>query len=211
MASFRSLIGNAVSGIAERAINHVRRRIATGVRVTSITLRFEPAKTDYVIHALYELTTDLPGDRRPIAIDCTGGSLTPFDLHLGWAGTNAVVPTLPVHAIDLPAQQESWSGGVVHASFRWDPLRRPWSGGDGGPVLVLPDALPRLLEPAGRQSRSVIPQPRLTIAEPLPIELGVAGFYAPPVLQWRRELDTSKPGFSSVVIGGRRTMRADAG
>jgi hypothetical protein len=149
--------------------------------VSSIALRVEPAETGYVIRAEYRLHADSPDDRRPIAIDCTGGVLQPFDLRLGWSGdADGGGATLPVHGFALPPERASWSDGAVHATFRWEPCRIPRSAGDVGPVLVLPDGLPRLLEPIGTRPRSVVPVPRLTITGALPISLGVAGLHAGP-------------------------------
>ena len=179
MPSWHSLVGNAAALVADRAITLLRGRVATSVRVRSISLRFESAQAGYLIRAVYRLDSDQAEDRRTIAIDCRDAALTPIALRLsGTGGADQGAPTLPIHSLDLAPNERTWSGAIVHATFRWEPSHGSSSIGKGSQVLVLPDALPRLLDPIRQAPPPDRSQARLTITDQLPSGLAVAGMRA---------------------------------
>jgi hypothetical protein len=178
MPSWRQVAGRLTAAVQERALDAIRERVASNVRVESIAFRVDEAVGGYLVHTSWRFSSLTPGDRRPLAFNSRHCRQKLIDIWVdGVPDQDRRPPPVPITILDLPGEYTAWSSATVRMTVFWEPSRR-WEGGASTPVLVLPDALPVLIEGAEERPHAAgvsVEQPNLVLASPLPSGLDRAG------------------------------------
>jgi hypothetical protein len=178
MASWREVASRLTAAVQEHALNAIRKRVAPDVRVTSIAVRVDEAPGGYLVHTFWRFWSPTPSDRRPLAFNSRHCRRKLIDIRVdGVRDQGRRPPPVPITILNLPDEHAAWSSVTVRMTSFWESSQR-WEGAASTPVLVLPDALPMLIE--GRDTAPSVAdvraqQPDVVLTSPLPDRLDHAG------------------------------------